>query len=92
MDARFQKLHTGSYVIKSILCRGKEALFDALNCPDGHDNPFVQLRLRETLFELGDMEGAKEHLLRSYMLEGIDIFEEENSKYVAFMEKTFNLK
>lgn len=62
-----------------------------LNCPDGQANPFVQLRLGETLYELGDKEGAKEHLFSSYMLEGKDIFEEENPKYLRFLEEYFEL-
>lgn len=81
-DAFFQE---GSYAA------AKEALLDALNCPDGHNNPFVQLRLGETLYELDDTEGAKEHLLRSYMLEGIEVFEDEDAKYLSFLEKFFNL-
>lgn len=56
-------------------------MFDALNCPDGRVNPFVHIRLGQALYELGNMERAKEHLLRAYMLEGEDIFEGQDDKY-----------
>lgn len=56
-------------------------MFDALNCPDGNGNPFVQLRLGQALYELGNMEKAKEHLLQAYMLDGEDIFEDQDKKY-----------
>jgi tetratricopeptide (TPR) repeat protein len=62
----------------------REALqyfLDALNCPDGISNPFVQLRLGECFYELGDRERASEYLLRAYMLAGREIFEDEPQKY-----------
>jgi tetratricopeptide (TPR) repeat protein len=62
------------------------SLFDALNCPDGYGNPFVHLRLGESLCESGQTERAKEHLLQAYMLEGEDIFEDENPKYLNMIK------
>ncbi len=56
-------------------------MFDALNCPDAQANPFVHLRLGQALYELGNTERAKEHLLRAYMLDGEDIFEGQDEKY-----------
>lgn len=57
------------------------AMYDALNSPGGTENPFIYLRLGESLFELGDKKAAKENLLRAYMLDGKDIFENEDPKY-----------
>jgi len=69
----------------------REALLDALNCPDGITNPFLQLRLGETFFELGDLERAREHLLRAYALEGKAIFQEEPAQYLDFLKKHVKL-
>lgn len=59
----------------------KEFLFNAINCPDGIENPFIMLRLGESLYELGDVMRAKEYLLRAYILEGYSIFDSEDDKY-----------
>ena len=52
----------------------KEFLFNAINCPDGIENPFIMLRLGESLYELGEVNKSKEYLLRAYILEGYSIF------------------
>lgn len=59
----------------------KDFLFDAINCPDGSANPFIMLRLGESLYELGDVNKSKEYLLRAYLLEGYSIFDSEDEKY-----------
>jgi tetratricopeptide (TPR) repeat protein len=59
----------------------KNYLFDAVNCPKGIENPFIMLRLGESLFELGEVNKAKEYLLRAYILEGYAIFDSEEDKY-----------
>lgn len=59
----------------------KDFLFNAINCPDGIENPFILLRLGEAWYELGDVNKAKEYLLRAYILEGYSIFENEDDKY-----------
>ena len=61
-------------------------LFDALNCPGGFENPFIHLRLGESLCELGRDEKAKEHLLQAYMLDGEDVFADEDPKYFDVIE------
>jgi tetratricopeptide (TPR) repeat protein len=62
--------------------RAKTAMFDAMNCPCGQDNPFVHLRLGQAFFELGEMENSRKHLLSAYMLEGDQIFESDDPKYL----------
>ncbi|MGE7022138.1 tetratricopeptide repeat protein [Solibacillus cecembensis] len=59
----------------------KRHLYNALNCPNGTSNPFILLRLGESLFECGELSKAKEYLLRAYMLEGYKIFFNEDDKY-----------
>ena len=39
-----------AYYMRQDYATAKEALLDALNCPDGQTNPFVQLRLGQCLY------------------------------------------
>jgi tetratricopeptide (TPR) repeat protein len=71
--------------------QARDAFLDSFNCPDGIDNPFLQLRLGESLLELGDRERAKEHLLRAYMSEGKAIFQDEPPHYLAFLKEQVKL-
>lgn len=64
----------------------RDSLVEARNCPDGSSNPFIALRLGQTLFELGDFKGAKASLTQAYMLEGDEIFDEEDPKYLAVVK------
>jgi len=58
---------------------------------EGTTNPFVLLRLGECYLELGDEKNATEYLLRAYMMEGKEIFFDEDSeecgeeKYYEFL-------
>ena len=53
----------------------------SLKCSGGIDNPFIQLRIGQSFFELGNNEKAKEYLLKAYILGGDEIFENESLKY-----------
>jgi len=59
----------------------------AMMCPTGIGNAFICLRLGECFFELSDNTQSKEFLLQAYMLEGKDIFEYEESKYIKSIEE-----
>lgn len=65
---------------------GIEAFQYALTCPNGKDNPFINLRLGQCLFEKQDLTNATEYLSRAYMLEGKDIFTQESPKYFEFLK------
>lgn len=54
---------------------------------DGHANPFVQLNLGATLYDLERYDEATDPLLRAYMLEGVEIFEGEPTTYLEHLEK-----
>lgn len=62
-----------------------EEALDKLNyarmCPDGIANPFILIRLGESYYELGELDLAKRYLIEAYMMEGTDIFENEDEKY-----------
>lgn len=70
-----------TYYLMGDFKASKNFLFDAINCPDGIVNPFIMLRLGESLYELGEVHKSKEYLIRAYMLEGYSIFYDENDKY-----------
>jgi hypothetical protein len=63
----------------------KAALFDALNGPDGEANPFILVRLGQTLVDLGDTEGGVEYLLRAYMIDGDEVFESDGARYLQML-------
>lgn len=58
---------------------------------EGYSNPFVMLRLGQCAYEIGNNDTAIEYLLRAYMLEGKDIFEEDDDKYFEFLRTNVNL-
>ena len=47
-----------------------------------YGNPFTRLRYGECLYETGNEERAKEHLLAAYAMEGEELFEECDKKYL----------
>jgi len=56
----------------------------AYSSGDGAVNPFVLLGLGATLHDTGQKEDATDPLLRAYMLEGEEIFEDEE-KYLDYL-------
>ncbi len=58
----------------------------ALKCPNGLDNGYVWLGLGETYYELKNMDKAKDALMSAYMLEGKEIFEDEDYKYFSLIQ------
>ncbi|WP_445670843.1 tetratricopeptide repeat protein [Paenibacillus sp. FSL M8-0334] len=70
-----------AYFINDDYEMAKTNFYNALNCPDGISNPLILLRLGESQFECGELNQAKEYLLKAYMLEGYKIFDEEDDKY-----------
>ena len=65
----------------------KIALFDALSGPDGNTNPFILLRLGESLFELGEKAQARRWLAQAHMLEGDALFAQEPAHYLRFLRE-----
>ena len=63
-----------------------EEALDNLNCarmcPDGIANPFIFLRMGQCFYEIESYDKATEYLLQAYMLEGYEIFEDEEEKYI----------
>src|SRR5262249_49245742 len=62
-------------------------LTDAMLCPGTIGNPWVHLRCGQTRFELGQMDRAGDELARAYMGGGREVFEGQDPKYFALVER-----
>lgn len=60
---------------------------EALKCPDAIEYGYVWLGLGQSFYELGNMEKAKDALVSAYMLDGKDIFEDEDDKYYDLIKE-----
>jgi tetratricopeptide (TPR) repeat protein len=58
----------------------------AVQCPTGLGNPYIHLRIGQSLFELGNKKGAGDNLARAYMGAGEEIFEHEDPKYLKYLK------
>jgi len=58
----------------------------AMHCPDAIGNPFIHLRLGQVQYELGNANKAKDELTRAFLIEGEDIFSEEDPKYLTWVK------
>ncbi|MGQ5525496.1 tetratricopeptide repeat protein [Chitinimonas sp. PSY-7] len=63
------------------MVRAQQALAIAVNCPEGAINPFVQLRLGQSEFELGRLDAATVALSLAFATGGEEVFEDEDAKY-----------
>lgn len=66
--------------------QARNALSDAMLCPDAIGNPFIHLRLGQAQLELGNEARAADELARAYLKEGVAIFQDEDPKYLAFVK------
>lgn len=80
-----------SHFCKKDFQKAADAFYDAYNGPEAVTNPFINLRLGQSLFELDQMDKAEDFLLRAYMLEGLHIFDSENEKYLDYMRRKYDL-
>ena len=65
---------------------GRDNLASAMHCPDAIGNPFFHLRLGQCQFELGNQDRAADELARAFLLEGEELFAQEDPKYLAFVK------
>jgi len=64
----------------------RQALDRAMACPDGPEQPFLNLRLGQILLDAGDETGAAQALARAYRDAGEDIFVNEADRYLTFIK------
>jgi hypothetical protein len=62
-------------------------LTDAMWCPGTIGNPWVHLRSGQVRFELGQTDRAGDELARAYMGGGREIFDGQDPKYFALVER-----
>lgn len=74
-----------SYFLSRDFASAKTTFTDAITNVGGQGNPFLHLRLGQTHFELGEKEDATEQLTKAYQLEGAELFEEDDAKYLDFL-------
>ncbi len=67
------------------LTSADEAFTYALRCPGGLGNPFVHLSLGKIRFERAELDAAADELIRAYMGGGLDVFDGQDPKYLAFL-------
>lgn len=61
------------------------AFREALKSPGGVENPLLHLRLGQAYYESGELDRAADSLTRAYALDGRNIFEGEDEKYLSFL-------
>ena len=69
----------------------KQSFETAVQCPDGLGNPFIHLRLGQANLDLGHADRAADELTRAYMGAGMDIFMEDDPKYLDFLQTRIEL-
>ncbi|MBD0405310.1 hypothetical protein [Flammeovirga sp. EKP202] len=72
--------------LKGEFSQALKLFFDSLNFEEALDNPFVHLRKGQCHFELQQLDKSADSLTRAYMLEGKEIFEDEEPKYIEFLK------
>ena len=65
---------------------GRDNLSHAMHCPDAIGNAFLHLRLGQCQFEVGNLDRAADELMRAYMGGGAEIFEDDDRKYLEFLQ------
>lgn len=63
-----------------------KCFFNAVQCPQGLGNPYIHLRLGQLHYEREELEKAADELVRAYMGGGMEIFMEDDPKYLEFLE------
>ncbi len=63
-----------------------DTLREALGYPDGEGNPFIWLRLGQSRFEIGDLNGAADALEAAFRISGDELFADEDPKYFSFLK------
>lgn len=66
---------------------GREALMTAMTFFDeAPGNPFLQMRLGQCMYELGELQEAANWLAGAFISEGMELFGEDDPKYVEFVK------
>jgi len=80
-----------SHFLSRDYASAKTTFQEAIKGVGGFGNPFLHLRLGQSLFELGEKDAAAEEMTRAYGLEGQELFEEDDVKYLDFLRTRIEL-
>lgn len=64
-----------------------EPFQDAIQCPGSLGNPWLHFRLGQCRYERGEQDRAADELARAYMGGGREVFDGEDPKYFALVER-----
>lgn len=67
--------------------RAHHYLTQAMYCPTAIGTAFIHLRLGQAQYELSNEARAKDELARAYILEGVELFADEDPKYLIFLRR-----
>ncbi|NFA44215.1 hypothetical protein EXM65_17005 [Clostridium botulinum] len=67
--------------------KAKNYFYDALNCPGGIANSYILFRLGECLYECNEKDKAKEYFIKTYMIDGINLFNLNDYKYFSIIKE-----
>lgn len=76
-----------AYYNKQQLDQAMDAYQKALMSPDGTGNPYIWFSIGQIFFEEENLEKAKTHFMSAYLLDGEEIFEEENPEYFRLINE-----
>jgi tetratricopeptide (TPR) repeat protein len=65
---------------------GRDNLCTVMHCPGAIGIPFLHLRLGQCQYELGEHAKAIDELMRAYLGGGAELFDEEDPKYLDYLE------
>ncbi len=68
-----------------------QAFRAAIKAPGGVENPLTHLRLGQAYYESGDLGNAAQELTIAYGIDGRNIFEDEDEKYLAFLSSRIDI-
>ncbi len=81
-----------SYFCQDDFHNGAKFLLEAATCPDGDANPFLFLRLGQCLLEVGRLDEAANVLEAAFRSGGKELFEDEEPKYLQFVQTQLRTK
>jgi len=62
-----------------------DAYQQALKAPDGIGNPYIWFCIGQVYYAWKELDRAKEHFMRAYMLDGEDIFDGQPPEYFELL-------
>ncbi|SHJ76717.1 hypothetical protein SAMN02745163_02547 [Clostridium cavendishii DSM 21758] len=65
---------------------GRDNLIAVMHCPNAIGNPFIHLRLGQCQYELEEYDRAADELARAFIIEGEELFAQEDEKYLNFIK------